>query len=134
LEGKRAGDPAQFINNAQADIKFELACKNRRKSHGLYETRMFLSARGELSAPCDQLKYCFLGMQSILGLVEQRLGMRFEGFRRDFFASVSWETMHDNDTRQCGSNEPFIDLIWSHDMQPFSGFILLAHAHPNICV
>ena len=76
----------------------------------------------------------FLGVQTVLGLVKDEIGVGFHDFLGDFFAAIGGQAVHDEGTGFGVSEEGGVDLPGTQDFDAFFGFFFLAHADPDIGV
>ena len=73
-------------------------------------------------------------MEAVFGLLENRVGVRFERLIGDFLAAVGRQAMHHERAGLRDLHEFVIDAVTSKLRDAISGFILLAHAHPHVGV
>jgi hypothetical protein len=94
-------------------------------------------ARGRaFGDPCrgEELENDFLDMEPVFGLVEDVVGMGFEGGFIDFHAAICREAVHDEGTGFGEPDQGGIELEGGELLDAIVGFDFLAHGDPDIGV
>ena len=78
--------------------------------------------------------YSLLSVESVLGLVEDLVRMLLEYLCGDLFLAVSGQAVHYHSVGLSGSHYSVVDLIALEYLAALSGFALLTHGSPYVCV
>ena len=78
--------------------------------------------------------YSLLSVESVLGLVEDLVRMLLEYLCGDLFLAVSGQAVHYHSVGLSGSHYSVVELIALEYLAALSGFALLTHGSPYVCV